>query len=487
MTAEELYHLIHGLPPEEKAKVSRFLALISGGGKPAYSVLFEKLSGRPEWNSIVEKDLRKGYFEKPDTYYQTREILLDKIISALSDPIGDIPKKRYITKSVELNAIHLAKKVMMAAIENAMIAEEFFEALQYLRLNQEVYELNGIMLFDDQESALMRKVKAACEADIFLAEWYEKVKGFLQYDFSEWDRIAREVEGGVNGIVVHSRRQEFQKERIRSRALFFKGEYRKALINQQELILRFKEEEIPVGLWIQEISLLIQLYGDNNQGDKATYWTLQLGKLPISTPRDSIFLKRMWVKNAVLISDRFYRYDLSKMAIQMIESHPGLIKTGAQATALHSGVLVAFANEEFSHALELIGRIKRIPKKNRAHITWQPYILKVIILHAMGEDLEAALKSAKRFLEKQKRQFPWYLLRIVKELHKSSLPISQPMVEQWMNELGELLTDPDELGCSCYFDAPLWLQSHLSGKSMALESKNLLQPGTQPRNAVGFI
>lgn len=486
MTVKELYLLIHGLSSEEKARVSRFLASIKGGGRPAYFMLFEVICDISEWNSETE-ELLKSKFKRSDTFYQARENLLDKIIQALSDPFGDLPRRKYILKSIELNVIHLAKRAMKRAVENSLEAKAFFDALQYLRLNQEVFEIYNQRLFLDQEGMVLERVKRACDSELELGDLYQRLKSFVRIGYTEWKTLAIEMFDLLEQVSTHSVKQSFQKERIKSRLLFFRGEFLQAISNQEKLIREFEDNDISNGLWMQEISFLVQLYGDNNEEEKAAYWTFKLGQIDIGSEMEKRLLGKMWVKNAVLISDKFFRFDLSSKAIEMMGTYGEIIKPEYQATYLHSAILVAFANGQFERSMELIDRVRKIPKRERSHISWQPYVLKVLILHAMGEDLEAAMKSASRFLKKQSRRFPWLLIRIAKEAIRNPQSIKREWINKWESEIEATLSTPEEVECSYYFDVHLWLYSLSSKRTMAEEAKRKEKSVLEFPNSVGFV
>lgn len=487
MKPRQLYDLILNLSRDQKGKVSRFLECTKRSSNPLYLLLYKRLVELREWREDSENQIRGVELLDPTTFYQNKELLLEKIILTLSEPLSETPTIRFIKTAVEYNAIELAKKAARRILKIQQSTEDYWGMLELLRLNQEQNEFYGLSLLKDINPELLEKAKMACDGDFELSELYKKLKGFIHRDFSEWKFLGQGIMLRLAEIPLVSSKQRFQSERIRSRALLVSGESFKALQNQVSLINEYENKGISNRLWLQEVSLLIQLFGDSGQGEKAHYWTMKLGSVPIDTEQDRLLQKSLWIKNAMLIADKFWRYGLSISALETLENNPGIFDKSYEAILLYTGALIAWGTDHWDQSLKLLETIRRIPKRDRPLITWQPYLLKMIVKQAKGDDMNSSYRSARRFLKRQELQFPWLILRIVHEIHKSPLSLSSTAVENWINEYDEVVRIPEEKTASYFFDFELWLKSIQNGLNMAEMSRLEALKAKATSNSISFL
>ncbi len=471
MKPKQLYDLIINLSKDQKGKVSRFLESTKGSQNPHYLLLYKRLSELKNWDEDSENQIRGNELVDPTTFYQNKELLLEKIILALSEPLAEIPNTRFIRVAVEYNAIELARRTAQRILKIHQASEDHWGILILLRLNQELNEIYSLSVIENISPQLLDKTRAACDADLELSDLYKRLKSFIHRDPSEWKFLGEGILSRISEIPTFTTNQRFRSERVKSRALWFTGDSLASIQNQETLINEFEGKGIPNGLWLQDLSFLIQLYGDSGHDEKAHHWTLKLGAVPIDSEQDRLFQKSLWVKNALLIADRFWRYELSKVALDILEGNPGIFDRNYETLLRYTGAMIAWGTDHWDNSLEILERIRKIPKRDRPLITWQPYLLKVIVKLTRGDDTNSSFRSAKRFLKKQDLELPWLILRIGQEVHKNPDSITDQAVEEWINAYNKLIAIPEEKTASFFFDLELWLKSLQKGVNMAQMSR----------------
>lgn len=487
MKPKQLYDLIINLSRDQKGKVSRFLESTKGSQNPHYLLLYKRLSELKNWDDDSENQIRGNELVDPTIFYQNKELLLEKIIWALSESSSEIPNINFIRVAVEYNAIDLARRTAKKILKTCQATEDYWGLLALLRLNQELIELYYLPIIENTSPELLKRAKIACDIDLELSDLYKKLKGFIHRDPSEWKFLGEGVFSRLGEIRAITKMQRFQSERLKSRALWFSGESLAAIRKHEKLINEFEGAGIPNGLWLQDLSLLIQLYGDSGQDEKAHHWTLKLGAVPIDSEQDRLLQKSLWIKNALLIADRFWRYELSEKALDILEENPEIFDKNYKAILQYTGALIAWGTDHWDHSLKILEKIRRIPKRDRPLITWQPYILKVIVNLTKGDDTNSSIRSAKRFLKKQELHYPWLILRISQEVHKNPRSITNLAIENWINEYNEIIAIPEEKTASYYFDFELWLKALQKSLNMAQMSRLEANSNIASSNSVAFL
>lgn len=419
------------------------------------------------WSIEIEKSVRGKELSRPDTYFHARETLLDKIIWLLVRSQSNSPSEDYIRKAVGLNALDLAKKAILNAFKDQYESQEFYKARAILHLNSEIFHSYKIQLLPNLIAELSDEIQAKCEVELEIEKLRKDLSNLKSLPKGKREFAAGNFLAKINSIKSGSNNQRFKLKRLKTRALFLVGKAKEALLNQEELVRQLEDLRIVQGYRIQEISLLSQLYGDIGNSEKATYWALQLGSIVPSTEQDYILKKKLFIRNGMIIANKFWRSNLSSLALESLSENFGMFNRNTEGLFLYTGALIAHGNRDWEQALHLVSKVISIPKRDRPQLTWQPYLLKTVVLHDKGDDFDPSYRAAVRQLKKQGNSFPWLVLKLLKWVNNTPHPISQSQFEDWSEDINSVLSDRNEQGCSNYFDLPLWLSSVLEKKSMA--------------------
>lgn len=488
MTPEKLYRLIHSLKPEEKVRFSKALNLKGRKKIPIYLILYQRILSIQEWSKASEKVIRGKEFINPVIYHQNRDLLVARILKILTDIEDDLPSKAHLSKAIEFGALRQAKNALETGIVAATEREDFWSVLNLIQYTEELLESHQIHLLKENNTLDIPEITRACKLDLRLSEYHSKIKTIVLEDQASWRFRALQLLRQVDALSSHFDTLELKIQRIKTRLLFLSGDIQRAYQNQLNLVEKINNSRVNKGLVLQDYSLMIQLAADQGLESEAAFWTLKLGQLHLSKRIDQELRNKLWIRNSVILADQYWRFDLCKYAIEKLIESPSLFTIRKASTLLYTSALVALGTQHFEKGKEWLGKVFSIPKKERPHLIWQPYLIRMVLTLESGDDLDSSYRSAKRQFDRLPHQFPSEVQRLIKRIYNNPFSISESDVIEWEEKLQKLTQDPEEFNCSLFFDSHLWLRSKISGKSMAeLDKLDKVNQIHQTQNSIGFF
>ena len=488
MTAEALYQLVKNLSSDDRNIISRGLGVHRNGKLPGYALLFKRLTNIIAWNEEAELKVRGEELKRPDVYSHTRNDLLDRIILILVQREGNQRSIEYVKKALAFDAVDLAQKALVTALEKSLENENFFIAQAFYLLHHETFHNYKIKLLPPPLLAREHVLKMACQIENKLSEFMLRLNEAKRA--SKRDKIFRVRE---MFITTSQFRSEFETQNLRIqlfkvRLLIHQDKEQEALIRQEELIERVLNSKLPLGKRMRELSLLVHLHSNLGNFSQAMEWTFKLGGISGLSVQDKKLKEWLFCSASMVLANNHWNLDFAGRAMKITLNTSTPISDNQKALFLYTAALVAFGNFEFEQAEEWLGKIIQIPKRYRPSMTWQPYFLKTIILHSKGETIDSSYRSAMRYAQKQPTMLPKVALKMVRSINNSALPIRQEKIDQWKQEIESLLDNIDEAQENQFFDVLLWLESIRLGKSMKeVDFQGRKSQGQGPEiGAIGF-
>ena len=466
MTAEKLHALISTLSEDQKSLVTRYSNAGKKDKKARYLLLFRRMGAHKEWNLEIEEKVRGKEFQKADFYYNTRQLLLEKIISALSNSQQSFPSPDFVWQAIQFDALEMARKAFSKGIKQAFQVSEPTSLLAWYELrNRAERELRvNLELPNGLPSA--SEVLQGVKVDIQLGQILEQVRELKRLGYEDRLKTSQMLRYRLEAVEPQTPLQEFERSRILSRILLLQGDRERAAENQLRVV-NLPGATDQMGQYIQEVAFLSQLLCDVERIDEGQLWAMKLSNLPVASLREERLRQEVWIQNTLILAGRLYSFDLAKKGLESLEILPEAFSPSYISLSFYTGAVIAFANEEFSIARKWLNEVRQIPKKNRPRLTWQPELVRCLLDLEQGFDIESAVRGTRRILKKSPYRYPEALLAIIKVLFKNPHAISSAQTDEWTVELSKLLNDPVELRCSYFFDGLSWIKSKQTGQNMA--------------------
>ena len=401
--------------------------------------------------------VRGEEFKSPVTFHHTRESLLDKILKILSDSEDDTYGRQYIWKAVEFNALTLAKKALNFALEARIKSRDYCEANSLFDYEWKIWRSFRVRLLEEKNMELADKIREAAKLENEIRRIGNLLAGLFQESHSIWKEVGESSLNKLSSLLPVFPDQAFSLKKWQTWAYFWKGDHQEALVNQISLIESSWAFEIPNRIWIQEMATVAQLYARLNRPDEASRWVYKIRGTEVLSDQEKILKRKLLIRNGIVIGERFYQSNLCDIALRELNGDAHTLSLNVIALFYYTGAWVAFINGKYEKALKFISESRKIPKKDRPNMIWQPLLLKVMVSYSLGEDISASYRSAERQIRKSDRNYPKIALACIKEINGTPPSTISMVISKWMEEFDRIMESPIEADCSHYLDVQSWL------------------------------
>ena len=469
-------------------KVSRAFNLKHRQHKPLYMVIYLRMFRMKEWSEASDRKIRRKDLADPVIYNQNRHVLVDRIITVLTETDGPFPVRAYLDKAIALGAFKQARDAFEEGLKNALEREDIWGVIALLKYNRDLIESHDFHLAKKLSLPDLANFHQNCQLDLRLSGFYEELKEIALQEETQGRFPALRIEKQLAQLHSEFTFLNYKIQRLRSRALLLAGDTKAAHELQLDLVERADTNLIEKGLLLQDISLLVQLSVDIGLEEKAAYWTFKLGQIPLARDIDQILKQQLLVKNAMIIACQYWRFDLCEYAMARLIEQPSLFDPRKRSTLIYSGILAALGTGSNEEAREWWLMLKAIPKKQRPHLSWQLYLLKTVLDFELGYDPEPGYRAARRHLGNLEWQIPLKALQLIKKVYHSPFAMPPVEVSAWEKTFEVLLQDPGERNCYNFFDVLLWLRAKASSTTMAeVDRGERSHEQICSRNSVAFL
>gem|GEM_PF-4465306 len=410
MNSRSLFQLIQSLTPAQKANFSSYLA--SGKRKVGkYKILYDRILSLKQFD---DRQIRGKEFSNPTTYYQNREILLDKIVQSLvfyQD--AKISFRGYVIQALELDAVDLARKRFLTELTQAVEGNDLDYIHYLLSFRRRVERAHQLQIVRDHE--IEEASKLGLEKTVLdkLQAIFAKVKSWTKRGIDEVGQLAivstyAELET-LQPMLPESR---YWDAKIKSGLALLQLDIPTAFsfLNKAAGILEKHAFPFSNSLLIRENYLMIQLAHQVNDLEMARDLTMQFALLEPKNAREAVLKKEFWAKSAIRTGFATANISLVKSALPDLLAMDKLTLQ-SQVLNLFYAAKVAFLNDEFSMARRWLQSFRRLKSSASLELNWAAEQLRLLILVEEG-DLDAAESSYRTSL------------RLAKQLEGDNLQLS---------------------------------------------------------------
>lgn len=472
ITAHELFELIHSLTKVEKRVLTNFISP-KQGPKTHFSLLYDRIKKAKEWTDRTEKKIRGTDFQDADRYYQTRDRLANKIIECFVISEKDkVSPVGFIEKAIELDVIDQAWKVLQRQMELAQGNNDFPYLLQLHGLHKEILASRhpGVELSLPKSFLSAKEVQSRLKQELDLRSLLEDIRKGIRLPFESKRLLVEGIQARIMEIVPDSNLASFLLSKIKVGLEFLKGNFDLALEKQKQLINFLKADQVcNYPDLVAEYSFLIRLCLNANLRSEAIGFCWEQSNLPYQNRRDHRVRLTNSIRNKIFVADQFCLSEMCAEALEEIDSHQNLFEPKVYRRMTYFGALVFFHTGQYKKGVSTLNPLISNRSDAINEISWQANVLLFAMHFELGNyDVLDYLKERTRKLAKDSGLI--IPTRIVNTILALTGAIEsrekKRIIGQEIEQIPQILANPNERKAINFFNYPIWLKSKASGESI---------------------
>ena len=468
MTGEGLFKLVRSLSKQQKANFSRFVDA-KKGSKPQYYTLFERLLVSRTYD---ESQIRGKEFSRPSKYYQNREILADKLIQSMVYFNGNRGSVRaYVIRAIELSATEMARKRLVAGMEEAVKRGDWSGLESLHRLLDELTDAYRIDLKLPDHLPDREAVRSHIRSWDSLEDLQRRVKYHLQNNFGDHLFHARAFRSKLDEIPVLGDKGAYLHAKVRVSIELLKQDYEQAVIVQDELVSILEKGKVffKTPTLIRELSILIRLANQVKFEQLALHATMKLGGVIPGNPKEEDLKLHFQTKALVTVATIQCNLEMALKGRDGLISRRELFKEEEVPTYLFACASVFFIHGAYREVLDVLAEIRAGKRSLWEELNWGVVLLRLLCNFELGnvEVIPSLYRSLTRSAQGTDKEYPSFASRLVGRV-VDALDKGQMQKVWQMNKQTYLsyCQNPLEIMMTEVFDLSLWLDARTTGRTV---------------------
>ena len=468
MTGEGLFKLVRSLSKQQKANFSRFVDA-KKGSKPQYYTLFERLLLSRTYD---ESQIRGKEFSRASKYYQNREILADKLIQSMVYFNGNRGSVRaYVIRAIELNATEMARKRLIAGMEEALKRGDWSALDSLHRLLGELTDAYRLDIKLPDHLPDWQEVRSHIRSWDSLEELQQRVKYHLQTNFGDHLFHARVFRSKLDEIPVLGDKGAYLQAKVRVSLELLKQDYEQAVVLQNELVSVLEQGNVffKNPTLIKEYSILIRLANQVKFDQLALQGTVKLGSIVPESPREEDLKQHYQTKALVTVATTQCNLDMALQGRDGLLQRRELFKEEEVPTYLFACAGVFFVHGAYREALHTLSEIRAGKRSLWEELNWGVDLLRLLSNFELGnvEVITSLRRSLMRSAQGTEKEYPSFASRLVgRVMDAIDLHQSQKVWQKNKQEYLSYCQNPLENMMTEIFDLSLWLDARATGRTV---------------------
>lgn len=473
MSPEKLHFIIQGLTKGQKIAFRNWVRGSAGEHrekKPLYLVLYERLQKLEVYD---EKKVRGEEFKSSRSFLKHREQLFEKLLAGLStgfDSEGRVLS--HIKVALKLGAIANAKKMFQLETQTAFQQSYYDYFKRLMAFRKSVFLDFRVELLDSMSRASVEALEAHLIKVERLINTHQRVLKTLYSSREKKKSLILELEVLLEDIHPGNPVEKYWMKKMEIDKLYLEGKYDYA--HQVQLDISFGvESKVLICSPAQQIreyaSGIISSFSTGNR-DSAIFFAMKLSSWEPESNLERRMKIRQWTFRSIEAGNALFDLDFANQGLERLLENDQFFFDKEVVKYLYFSALTYLSVGEFSFGLKCITKIEEFPSKAYGELTWQPDVLKSVLLFELGEIriLENQLRTSKRKANSTGYVFPILVIDSINILLQNNTSKGLQFLKTRLKEnLQSLNKDPDEARQAKFFNLELWIESKIKNRFMS--------------------
>jgi len=413
MSPRALFFFVHCLSEDQILTFRLWLRKNARIGKkrPKYLHLFNRMVRMDDYD---EEILRQAPFKDASTYYKSRELLLEKLISCLSNEDNPSPTHwSYIKTAVRYGAMEIAKYYFRKEFEQVSENGDDGEMLSLCRFRERTLRDYQVDLADELEIDDTVTVLKVINWEEKALDLIRETRLSLRKDEKEREKLRKKVKAFLNTLSGRIMKGGYYRQKLLVALELLQYNFPAAAPLQMEMVDSILGEGLLVSpiQKIREIANAVTLALRLKQKDAAINYIFHLSQIQPQNQYEERVKNERWIRRSIEAAFTFGQPELALQSLVAMQKQMGLFPEATVAVYHYVICLAFFYEEKFEAGHKVVKEAFTLPKAIRRHLPWQFEVLNLLFHFEKGNHdyLLSVLDSKRKTFRKQ--AFPSFILK----------------------------------------------------------------------------